>query len=139
MSMNEREPAALAGYRILLADDEPDTLEYFSMVLEDSGAEIIRANDGIEALELAQREKPDLVVLDLDMPGKNGGEVFEAIRKDPALRKTKVCIITARPELRKLIYKRPVPPPESYLNKPISDKVLLLNVKRILELAEIKR
>ena len=137
--MKECKPAALAGYRILLADDDPDTLEYFSMVLEDSGAEIIRANDGIEALELAQREKPDLVVLDLDMPGKDGGEVFEAIRKDPALSETKVCISTARPERRRLIYERPVPPPENYLNKPVSDKVLLLNVQEILEFAEIKR
>jgi CheY-like chemotaxis protein len=77
-----------------VADDEPDTLEYFSAVLKDNGARIVQATDGIEALKLVEEERPDLLVLDLDMPGKDGGEVFEAIRNDPDLCETKVCIIT---------------------------------------------
>ena len=129
------EAASLAGYSILVADDEPDTLAFFATVLADNGARIIEAADGDEALELVRKEKPDLVVLDLDMPGKDGGEVFEAIRKDPELSDTKVCIITGKPELRRLIYERPVRPPENYLTKPVSDKDLVLNVRKVLELA----
>jgi two-component system alkaline phosphatase synthesis response regulator PhoP len=128
----------LAGYKILVADDEPDTLDYFSAVLEDNGALIVQATDGIEALKLVKEERPDLLVLDLDMPGKDGGEVFEAIRNDPELCETKVCIITGKPELRRLIYERPVPPPENYLTKPVSEKDLVLNVRKVLELAKKK-
>jgi len=128
--------AALEGYRILVADDEPDTLDFFSTVLADNGAQVIKAKDGDETLELARKEKPDLITLDLSMPGKDGGEVFEALRNDPDLANIKVCVITGKPELRRLIYERPVPPPENYLNKPVSDKDLLLNVRKVLELAD---
>jgi CheY-like chemotaxis protein len=135
-SISGAKSEVLAKYKILVADDEPDTLDFFSTVLEDNGAQVIRARDGDEAIELIQKEKPDLVVLDLDMPGKDGGEVFEAIRKDPNLSETKVCIITGKPELRRLIYERSVPPPENYLTKPVDDKSLVLNVRKVLELAK---
>ncbi len=129
------EVAAFEGYKILLAEDEEDTLAFFTTVLEDNGAHVIQASDGDEALELIRKEKPDLVTLDLSMPGKDGGEVFEALRKDPELSQTKVCIITGKPELRRLIYDRPVPPPEGYLTKPVSEDELVLNLRKILELA----
>jgi len=123
----------LEGYKILLADDEPDTLAYFETVLADHGAQVILATDGDEALDLARKEKPDLITLDLSMPGRDGGEVFEILRKDPVLSQTKVCIITGKPELRRLIYDRPVPPPEGYLTKPVSEDDLMLNVRKVLE------
>jgi Fe-S oxidoreductase len=130
------EAPVLAGYTILVADDEPDTLDFFSTVLADNGATVIQATNGEEALDLVRKEKPDLLALDLAMPGKDGGEVFEELRNDPEISQTKVCIITGRPELRKLIYERPVPPPENYLTKPVSDKDLVLNVRKVLELTE---
>jgi CheY-like chemotaxis protein len=68
------------------------------------------------------------------MPGKDGGEVFEEMRADPILRAIPVCIISGKPELRRLIYQRTVPPPEGFLDKPISEKNLLLNVRKILSL-----
>ena len=67
------------------------------------------------------------------MPGKNGGFVFEELRNNPELSSTKVCIITGKPELRRLIYDRPVSPPEGYLDKPINEETLLMNVRKILE------
>jgi Fe-S oxidoreductase/CheY-like chemotaxis protein len=124
----------LQGYRILVVDDEPDILLFLSTVLEDQGATVIRAADGEQALALAVRERPDLVTLDLSMPGKNGGYVFEEIRNHPEIAATKVCIITGKPELRRLIYERPVPPPEGYLDKPIDEESLLSHVRMILEL-----
>ena len=124
----------LTGLRILVVDDEPDTLAFIVAVLEDSGAEVIEACDGNEALDLARREKPDLVTLDISMPGKDGGQVFEEMRSDPALRDIPVCIISGQPELRRLIYQRTVPPPDGYLDKPIDEKSLLLNVRKVLSL-----
>jgi CheY-like chemotaxis protein len=128
----------LAGYRILVVDDEPDIREFICTVLEDNGAEVFLARDGNEALEIARREKPDLMTLDISMPNKDGGEVFAEIRKDPEIMEIPVCIISGKPELRRLIYQRTVPPPEGYLDKPIDEKRLLLNVRKILALRRKK-
>ena len=127
------EALTLKGYKILVVDDEPDILTFLSTVLEDQGATVIQASDGEQAYDLALREKPDLITLDLSMPGKNGALVFEEIRKNPELSASRVCIITGKPELRRLIYDRPVRPPEGYLDKPINEESLLLNVRKILE------
>ncbi len=125
----------LANFKILVVDDEPDTLAFISTVLEDNGAKVFEARDGDEALEVARREIPDLVTLDISMPGKDGGQVFEEMRKDPELASIPVCIISGRPELRGLIYQRTVPKPDGYLDKPITDSSLLLNVRKILSLS----
>ena len=77
-------------------------------------------------------EGPDLVTLDIQMPQKDGGEVFEEMRNDPELKTIPVCIISGKPELRRLIYQRTVPPPEGYIDKPINEKNLLLNIRKIL-------
>ena len=123
----------LQGFKILVVDDEPDILTFLSVVLEDQGATVIQAADGEQALSLAIQEKPDLITLDLSMPGKNGGMVFEEIRNNPKIASTKVCIITGKPELRRLIYERPVPPPNGYLDKPVNEEGLLTNIRKILE------
>lgn len=123
----------LQGFKILVVDDEPDILTFLSVVLEDQGATVIQAADGEQALSLAIQEKPDLITLDLSMPGKNGGMVFEEIRNNPRIASTKVCIITGKPELRRLIYERPVPPPDGYLDKPVNEEGLLTNIRKILE------
>jgi CheY-like chemotaxis protein len=122
----------LSQFRILVVDDEPDSRVFVSTVLEDEGATVFEASDGREALEIARRERPDLMTLDLEMPGMDGGQVFEVMRTDPELREIPVCIISGHPELRGLIYQRSVPPPEGYLDKPVEDKRLLLNVRKIL-------
>ena len=129
----------LEGYKILVVDDEPDVLTYLTAILEDDGATVVQAIDGGQALDLAREEKPDLITLDLSMPGLDGGQVFEVLRKDPELSTVPVCIITGKPELRRLIYDRPVPPPEGYLDKPVSQQVLLLNIRKILELGHRKK
>ncbi|MBM3790252.1 MAG: response regulator [Acidobacteria bacterium] len=124
---------ALAGYKILVVDDEPDILVFYSALLEDNGAQVFQATDGDAALVLARKERPSLITLDLSMPGTDGGKVFELLRKDPELAEIPVCIITGKPELRRLIYDRPVPPPEGYLDKPVDEDTLLLNVRKILK------
>ena len=129
----EVEALALAGRVILVADDEEDQLDFLASVLEDNGATVFRAQTGDEVLTVARREKPDLVTLDLHMPGRDVGEVFELMRADPELENLKVCVVTGKPELRKLIYERSVRPPEGYVDKPVDEKRLLLNVRKTLE------
>lgn len=124
----------LDGVKVLVVDDEPDIQLFFSSVLEDNGAEVLIASDGEEALNIIKTTRPDVITLDINMPGKDGGWVFEKLRKDPEIQNTKVCIITGRPELRRLIYDRPVPPPEGYLDKPVDEKTLITNIKKILKI-----
>ena len=122
----------LSQFRILVVDDEPDSRVFISTVLEDEGATVFEAADGKEALEIARRERPDLMTLDLEMPGMDGGQVFEAMRTDPELRDIPICIVSGHPELRGLIYQRSVPPPDGYLDKPVEESRLLLNLRKIL-------
>jgi len=129
----------LAGYKILVTDDEPDFVIFASAILEDNGATVLQAHSGDEAVEIARREMPDLMTLDLSMPGMSGSDVFEVMRNDPELKSIPVCIITGQPELRKLIYDRHVQPPDGYVDKPINEEHLLLSVRRILELAHEKK
>ena len=131
----EAEPRtpALAGKTILVVDDEPDFVTFINVFLEDNGATVLTASNGDDALKMAKAHKPDLMTLDITMPGKSGIEVFETLRKDPEIAELPVCIITGKPEMRKLIYDRPVPPPEGYVDKPVDEHDLLVSVRKILE------
>jgi two-component system alkaline phosphatase synthesis response regulator PhoP len=129
----EKNDKPLTDVSILVVDDDPDALIFTRAVLEDNGASVSEAENGDDALALMRERKPDLVTLDLGMPGKDGIEVFCEMRDDPALADIPVCIITGRPELRKLIYERVASrPPEGYLNKPVNDITLMRNVRKIL-------
>ena len=128
------EELEFAGRKILVADDEPDFITFISAILEDNGATVIKAHDGLQALELARKEKPDLITLDISMPGKSGAEVFDEIKKDENLNKIPICIITGNPDLRKLIYEHPQGHPEGYMDKPVTEERILTNIKKILEL-----
>jgi len=131
--------AGLEGQRILVCDDEPDFVTFVSTVLEDNGAVVMRAFSGEEAIEAMRREKPGLMTLDITMPGKSGIDIFEEIRGDKELGSVPICIITGKPELRKLIYDRAVRPPEGYVDKPITEESLLLNVRKVLKVAHERR
>jgi len=127
---------ALQGRTILVIDDEPDVRDFISAVLEDNGAQVITASDGDKGIELARQHEPDLVTLDLSMPGKDGAKVFEEMRNDPSLATLPICIVTGRPELRKLVYQSAVRSPEGYLDKPISEETLVFNIRKMLEVGD---
>ncbi|UCC80189.1 MAG: response regulator [Candidatus Zixiibacteriota bacterium] len=130
----EVKPAiSLSGKKILVTDDEPDFLTFLTAVLEDNGASVLTATSGDEAIKLARVEKPDLITLDLHMPGKSGIETFEILRKNDDTSSIPVCVITGKPEMRKLIYDRAVIPPEGYVDKPVDEEGILVNVRKTLE------
>jgi Fe-S oxidoreductase len=128
----EAQAGDLAGYTILVTDDEPDFVTFAAAVLEDNGARVLRAYNGEEGLTIARQQKPDLMTLDLAMPGTSGGDVFATLRQDPDLRSMPVFIITGQPELRRLIYAGDYRSPEGYLDKPITEENLLMNVRKVL-------
>jgi DNA-binding response OmpR family regulator len=82
--------------RILVADDDEDIRMLVVMRLQHSGHDVAQAGDGASAVESCRREAPDLVVLDLMMPGMNGLDACRTIRSDPALARTPVILLTAR-------------------------------------------
>lgn len=124
----------LSGYRILVVDDEEDIRTFLLTLLADAGAQICEASSGSEAIDLAVSDAPDLITLDLSMPGMDGVEVFCALRSRPETGDIPVCIVTGHPEFRQLIYDRPERPPEGYMNKPVDPDELVRTVRRILAL-----
>jgi CheY-like chemotaxis protein len=82
-------------YTVLIADDQPDNLLLLARYLENEGHNYITAKDGIETLEKTRRKMPDLLLLDVNMPNKDGFAVLEELRADPAIRHIPVIILTA--------------------------------------------
>jgi CheY-like chemotaxis protein len=80
---------------ILVVDDDPEIVSMLSTRLTKRGYKVTTANDGHRALELAKKEKPDLVLLDVMMPGKSGWEVARALKQDPATASIKIVMVTA--------------------------------------------
>jgi two-component system, OmpR family, alkaline phosphatase synthesis response regulator PhoP len=117
--------------RILIADDEPDILEILSFNLKGEGYEVITAKNGDEAIDKAKSSKPDLIILDMMMPGKNGMEVCNILRTQSAFAGTLIIFLTAindeNTEIKSLENGA-----DDYLTKPISPKVLLSKVSSLL-------
>ncbi len=128
----------LAGRKILVVDDEEDVRLFLTTVFEDAGAEVITATDGDEAVAMAREHQPDLISLDLSMPGKDGVETFVELRKTAETAEIPVCVVTGHPEFRQVIYDRPVTPPEGYLGKPVDEDKLVAYAHHIIEHREEK-
>jgi two-component system, OmpR family, alkaline phosphatase synthesis response regulator PhoP len=116
--------------KILIADDEPDILEILQYNLKREGYDIITAKDGDEALAKAKANKPDLIILDIMMPKKNGVEVCGILRAQPAFRDTLIIFLTALNDETSHI-KGLETGADDYVSKPISPKVLVSRVNAL--------
>ncbi|MHC4943912.1 MAG: response regulator, partial [Planctomycetota bacterium] len=123
----------MSSKKILVIDDEPDVIQYMSLFLYDEGFEVISAADGPQGLAKASEESPDLITLDITMPGMSGIEVLTTLRRDPKLCDIPVIVITGVAGIKKLMDYREVRPPEKFMQKPI-DRIQL--VKMIEELID---
>jgi len=85
-----------SDYTILLVDDEPDILEFVGYNIKKEGYSLITSSNGKEAIELARRDRPQLIILDIMMPGMDGIEVCYELRKIPELKQTLIAFLTAR-------------------------------------------
>lgn len=128
----------LGGAKILVVDDDEEIRMFLATLFSDEGALVFEAADGNQALEVAAKKLPDLITLDLSMPGKDGIDTFCDLRNDSATQDIAVCIITGHPEFRKVIYDRPVAPPEGFLNKPCEPEFVVDTIRRILGLKKRK-
>lgn len=121
--------------RILIVEDEQDIADLIGFNLERAGFEVLKAYDGIQGCELALRERPDLIVLDVMLPGRDGYSVFREIRRDPRCAEIPVIILTARAQTEDRIHGLEAGA-DDYLTKPFSPKELLLRVQAILKRAD---
>ena len=80
---------------ILVVDDDPEIVTMLNTRLTKRGYRIVTAGDGNRAIELAKRERPDLVLLDVMMPGKSGWEVARALKQDPVTQNVKIVMVSA--------------------------------------------
>ncbi|HJL14661.1 MAG TPA: response regulator [Sandaracinaceae bacterium LLY-WYZ-13_1] len=118
------EKRELSDKTVLVADDDVEILGLVTRHLKSyDDVEILEASDGEEALKLARREKPDLVILDVMMPGMTGWEVCRAIREDDALSKTGVIMLTGIGE-RLNEMTSPLYGADEYLDKPFEFEAL---------------
>ena len=86
--------------KVLIADDEPYILEAVSLIIEEEGFTPLTARDGIEALDLARAEMPDVLLLDILMPEKEGFEVCRELKSDPACSGIHIILLTAMGQKR---------------------------------------
>ena len=129
------------GKKVLLADDEADVHAFVEAALEDDVPQIIHAYDGQAALDMTASEKPDLVILDVQMPEKNGFEVFAELRKSDQTKAIPVIMLTAVSERTGILFSaRDMgdyygSEPDAYIDKPIEPEKLRETVRNLLGIA----
>jgi two-component system alkaline phosphatase synthesis response regulator PhoP len=116
--------------KILIADDEPDILEIVSYNLQSEGYEMFTAKNGDEALDEAKKHQPDMIILDVMMPRKNGFEVCNILRVQPEFKDTIILFLTALNDEGTEI-KGLETGGDDYITKPISPKVLISRVNAL--------
>jgi two-component system, OmpR family, alkaline phosphatase synthesis response regulator PhoP len=118
-------------YKILLVDDEPDILEFLSYNLRKENYDVLTAADGTEGLALAKKTIPDLIILDVMMPGMDGIEVCRKMRSLKELNNTLIAFLTARGEDYSQISGFDSGA-DDYITKPIKPAVFVSRVKALL-------
>lgn len=121
----------MANEKILVVDDEEHIVELISYNLVGNGYKVITANNGVEAIKIAKEEKPNLILLDLMIPGKDGYDVCKEIRSDNEIRNTPIIMLTAKSEELDKILGLELGA-DDYMTKPFSVRELLARVKAVL-------
>ena len=117
--------------KILLVDDEPDIIEIIRFNLEQKGYQISTASDGLEAIKAAEKEMPNLIIMDVMLPNLDGIEACERLRQDDRFADTIIMFLTARGEDYSYVAAFDAGA-DDYVTKPIKPKVLLSKVKGLL-------
>ena len=117
--------------KILIVDDEPDILEFLRYNLEKEQFVVFSAGDGITGFQIAKKEMPDLIILDIMMPKMDGVELCRLIRADDNLKNTLITFLTAREEEYSQIAALDVGG-DDYITKPIRPRVLISRIKALL-------
>ena len=122
--------------KILIVDDDPDLVEAVTMILESKNYDVAAAYGGLEGLQKAKTEKPDLIVLDVMMPDKDGYVVCKELKADPQLRKIPVLLLTAVvskiPTTRYTQQMGLETEADDYIDKPVEPEVLVKRIETLI-------
>ena len=127
----------MSNEKILIVDDEEHIVELIKFNLDANGYRTITASNGLEALELAKNEKPDLILLDIMLPGLNGNDVCKEIRKDIEIATIPIIMITAKGEELDRILGLELGA-DDYVTKPFSVRELMARVKAVLRRTKVE-
>lgn len=122
----------MAGRRVLIAEDEPHIVLSLEFLLGRAGYETATATDGEAALELVRRTRPDVVLLDVMMPRRNGYEVCRAIKTDPALAAIPVIMLSAKGQEVEILKGLELGA-SAYVTKPFGNAEILEAIRAVLE------
>jgi two-component system alkaline phosphatase synthesis response regulator PhoP len=117
--------------KILLVDDEPDILEFISYNLVKEGFEVFTCGNGKDAIQMAQKERPQIIILDVMMPDLDGIETCRVIRETPELKDVLIAFLTARNEDYSQIAGFDAGA-DDYINNPMKPRVLVSRIKALL-------
>ena len=124
--------------RILVIDDEKDLAQLVKLNLEETGLyEVITASSGGRGLKKAEKENPDLIILDVVMPGKNGFEVLRELRKKPGVKWQPVIMLTTKGEFENIAKGYDLKA-DHYMVKPFDKVSLLRGVRTVLSLTPLR-
>ncbi|OGC05222.1 two-component system response regulator [candidate division WOR-1 bacterium RIFOXYA12_FULL_43_27] len=118
--------------KILLVDDEPELVEMVKMRLAANGFEVITAGDGVEGLEKARSEKPDLIILDLMLPKMNGYEVCRLLKFEEKTGKIPIILFSARAQESDKATGKDVGA-DAYIVKPFEPQALIAKINELLK------
>lgn len=121
----------LASQTILVVDDEQDLLDLIEYNLKKEEFKVLKAENGLEGIELARKSRPDLILLDIMMPKMDGLEVCRELRSDPHLKSVPIIFLTARDD-EKTEVEGLNQGADDYITKPISTKRLMSRIKAVL-------
>jgi DNA-binding response OmpR family regulator len=118
--------------KVLICDDEPYILESVSFIVREEGYQVLTAGDGEQALEVLSSERPDLVLLDIMMPGKSGFDVCRELKADESMRGTYVILLTAMGQDRDMEdgYQSGA---DEYMTKPFNPRSLRRRLHELLD------
>jgi CheY-like chemotaxis protein len=122
------------GKKVLIIDDEQDILDYLQTFLGDLGFETFTAPDAIVGGDIAKREQPDVITLDISMPSKSGGKFLKELQADPDIADIPVVVVTGvMKEYKTFIHGRKfIKAPAGYIQKPIDRNEMIKTLQDIL-------
>lgn len=122
----------MPGKKILLVDDEASVIKVVRRRLETQGYAVVTAADGIEGLEKAMEERPDLIISDVMMPDLDGYSMIRALRGKPEFAKTPIIVLTAKDRMQELLHFEGIKDCD-YIIKPFETEVLLEKIAQLMK------
>ena len=121
----------MLGQKILVVDDEPNIVQYLAFVFNREGFDVATAGDGVQAMSMIRDPKPNLLILDIMMPNKNGYEVCQEIKSDPELQDIQVVMLSSisNEDSRRHAMSQGA---DDYINKPFSPMQVVTRIKELL-------